>query len=122
MDNRTKIKLLRALHAAINDQLMSAIDADEDWESLENMPLYVIGIGNKVFRFPATLIYRVMFDKLFEGWDSLSDDLLAGIEQAASPADIAENASQVLNDPEFEKRIKELEEQANNDEQASSDK
>ena len=122
MTNRAKIELLRTLHAAINDQLMSAIDADEDWESLENMPMYVIGIGNKIFRFPATLIYRVMFDKLFEGWDSLSADLLAGIEQAASPADIAENASQILSDPEFEGRIKELEEQANNDEQTNNSK
>lgn len=81
--NSDKIVLLKQLHEAINDQLVEAIEQGLDEEAMENLPLYTIGVGSKVFRFPATIIYRVMFDKLFMGWDELCEDDLAGVE--ASP-------------------------------------
>lgn len=87
MTNRDKIEMLRGLHSAMNDQLCDNPEA-------EAMQLYTIGIGGKVFTFPATIVYRVMFDRMFEAWDELKDDQMAGIDGPLNAEDEMEVISQ----------------------------
>lgn len=101
MNNQDRIELLRAMHTAINEQLCEAIDSGADSDMLENMPLYTIGIGGKVFSFPATIIYRVMFDCLFAGYDELKDDKLAGIDGTPDQLDVMDDLADAMNDMDW---------------------
>ena len=105
--NRSKIIMLKLLHDAVNDSNNNAIEKNEDWINLETEPVYSIGVGKTVFKFPATLAYRVAFDALFDALASMATDECAGIEGYGSDHDIKELEAlqKLLDDPDIQKML-----------------
>ena len=105
--NRSKIIMLKLLHDAVNDSINNAIEKNEDWINLETEPVYSIGVGKTVFKFPATLAYRVAFDALFDALANMATDECAGIEGYGSDHDIKELEAlqKLLDDPDIQKML-----------------
>ena len=105
--NRSKIIMLKLLHDAVNDSINNAIEKNEDWINLETEPVYSIGVGKTVFKFPATLAYRVAFDALFDALASMATDECAGIEGYGSDHDAKELEAlqKLLDDPDIQKML-----------------
>ena len=105
--NRSKIIMLKLLHDAVNDSINSAIEKNEDWTKLETAPTYSIGVGKTVYKFPATLAYRVAFDALFDALTSMATEEGSGIEGYGSDHDAKEleNLQKLLNDPDIQKML-----------------
>ena len=105
--NRSKIIILKLLHDAVNDSINNTIEKNEDWTKLETAPTYSIGVGKTVYKFPATLAYRVAFDALFDALASMATDECAGIEGYSSDHDAKEleNLQELLDDPGIQKML-----------------
>ena len=105
--NRSKIIMLKLLHDAVNDSINSAIEKNEDWIKLETEPIYSVGVGKTVYKFPATLAYRVAFDALFDALASMATDECAGIEGYGSDHDVKEleTLQRLLDDPDIQKML-----------------
>ena len=106
-ENRSKIIMLKLMHDAVNDSINRAIEKNEDWTKLETAPTYSIGVGKTVYKFPATLAYRVAFDALFDALASMSTDECAGIEGYGSDHDAKELEAlqRLLDDPDIQKML-----------------
>ena len=107
LKNRAKIIMLKLMHDAVNDSINSAIEKNEDWTKLETAPTYSIGVGKTVYKFPATLAYRVAFDALFDALASMATDECAGIEGYSSEQDAKEleTLQKLLDDPDIQKML-----------------
>ena len=105
--NRSKIIMLKLMHDAVNDSINNAIEKNEDWIKLETAPTYSIGVGKTVYKFPATLAYRVAFDALFDALVSMATEEGAGIEGYGSDHDAKELAAlqELLDDPDIQKML-----------------
>ncbi len=105
--NRSKIIMLKLLHDAVNDSINNAIEKNEDWTKLETEPVYSIGVGKTVYKFPATLAYRVAFDALFDSLASMATDECAGIEGYSSEHDAKEldTLQRLLDDSDIQKML-----------------
>ena len=105
--NRSKIIMLKLMHDAVNDSINKAIEKNEDWTELEMNPTYSIGIGEAVYKFPATIAYRVAFDALFDALTSMAAEEGSGIEGYGSDHDAKElEALQgLLDDPDIQKML-----------------
>ena len=105
--NRSKIIMLKLMHDAVNDSLNNAIEKNEDWTKLETAQTYSIGVGKTVYKFPATLAYRVAFDALFDALASMATDECAGIEGYGSDHDTKELEAlqELLDDPDIQKML-----------------
>ena len=105
--NRSKIIMLKLLHDAVNDSISNAIEKNEDWTKLETAQTYSIGVGKTVYKFPATLAYRVAFDALFDALASMTTDECAGIEGYGSDheAKELETLQRLLDDPDIQKML-----------------
>ena len=105
--NRSKIIMLKLMHDAVNDSINSAIEKNEDWIEFETTPTYSIGVGKTVYKFPATLAYRVAFDALFDALASMATDECAGIEGYGSDHDAKELEAlqKLLDDPDIQKML-----------------
>ena len=105
--NRSKIIMLKLLHDAVNDSINSAIEKNEDWTKLETEPVYSVGVGKTVYKFPATLAYRVAFDALFDALASMATDECAGIEGYGFDHDAREleTLQRLLDDPDIQKML-----------------
>ena len=105
--NRSKIIMLKLMHDAVNDSISSAIEKNEDWTKLETAPTYSIGVGKTVYKFPATLAYRVAFDALFDVLTSMATEEGSGIEGYGSDHDAKELEAlqKLLDDPDIQKML-----------------
>ena len=105
--NRSKIIMLKLMHDAVNDSINSAIEKNEDWIEFETTPTYSIGVGKTVYKFPATLAYRVAFDALFDALASMATEEGSGIEGYGSDHDAKEleNLQKLLDDPDIQKML-----------------
>ena len=105
--NRSKIIMLKLMHDAVNDSINSAIERNEDWTKLETEPVYSIGVGKTVYKFPATIAYRVAFDALFDALTSMATDEGSGIEGYGSDHDAKELEAlqKLLDDPDIQKML-----------------
>ena len=105
--NRSKIIMLKLLHDAVNDSINRAIERNEDWTKLETEPVYTIGVGKTVYKFPATIAYRVAFDALFDALTSMATDEGSGIEGYGSDHDAKELEAlqKLLDDPDIQKML-----------------
>ena len=105
--NRSKIIMLKLMHDAVNDSINKAIEKNEDWIEFETTPTYSIGVGKTVYKFPATLAYRVAFDALFDTLASMATDECAGIEGYGSDHDAKEleTLQKLLDDPDIQKML-----------------
>lgn len=105
--NRAKIIMLKLMHDAVNDSINSAIEKNEDWTKRETEPVYSIGVGKMVYKFPATIAYRVAFDALFEALTDMSADSSSGIEGYGSDYDnqSLEDIQKLLDDPDIQKML-----------------
>lgn len=105
--NRFKIIMLKLMHDAVNDSINNAIEKNEDWIKLETAPTYSIGVGKTVYKFPATLAYRVAFDALFDALTSMATDKCAGIEGYGADQDAKELEAlqKLLDDPDIQKML-----------------
>lgn len=106
-ENRAKIIMLKLMHDAVNDSINKAIEKNEDWTELETTPTYSIGIGETVYKFPATIAYRVAFDALFDALTDMAADSSAGIEGYGSDYDnqTLEDIQKLLDDPDIQKML-----------------
>ena len=106
-ENRSKIIMLKLMHDAVNDSINRAIEKNEDWTKLETEPVYSIGVGKMVYKFPATIAYRVAFDALFDALTSMATDECAGIEGYGSDHDAKELEAlqKLLDDPDIQKML-----------------
>ena len=105
--NRSKIIMLKLMHDAVNDSINNAIEKNEDWTKLETAPVYSVGVGKTVYKFPATLAYRVAFDALFDALTSIATDECAGIEGYGFDHDAREleTLQRLLDDPDIQKML-----------------
>lgn len=105
--NRAKIIMLKLMHDAVNDSINSAIEKNEDWTKLETEQVYSIGVGKTVYRFPATIAYRVAFDALLDALSDMAADSSAGIEGYDSDYDnqMLGNIQKLLDDPDIQKML-----------------
>ena len=105
--NRSKIIMLKLMHDAVNDSINSAIEKNEGWTELETTPIYSIGVGKMVYKFPATIAYRVAFDALFDALTSMATDEGSGIEGYGSDHDAKELEAlqKLLDDPDIQKML-----------------
>ena len=105
--NRAKIIMLKLMHDAVNDSINKAIEKNEDWTELETTPTYSIGIGEAVYKFPATIAYRVAFDALFEALTEMAAESSSGIEGYGSDYDnqSLEDIQRLLDDPDIQKML-----------------
>ena len=105
--NRSKIIMLKLLHDAVNDSINTAIEKNEDWIKLETAPVYSIGVGKTVYKFPATLAYRGAFDALCDALARMATDECAGIEGYGSDHDAKELEAlqKLLDDPDIQKML-----------------
>lgn len=80
---------------------------NEDWTKLETTPIYSIGVGEAVYKFPATIAYRVAFDALFDALTSMATEASSGIEGYGSDYDAKEleNLQKLLGDPDIQKML-----------------
>lgn len=106
-ENRAKIIMLKLMHDAVNNSINEAIEKNEDWTELETTPTYSIGIGKTVYKFPATIAYRVAFDALFDALTSMAAEEGSGIEGYGSDQDAKELEAlqKLLDDPDIQKRL-----------------
>ena len=105
--NRSKIIMLKLMHDAVNDSINRAIEKNEDWTKLETASTYSIGVGKTVYKFPATLAYRVAFDALFDALTSMATEEGSGIEGCGSDHDAKELEAlqELLDDPDIQKML-----------------
>ena len=105
--NRSKIIMLKLMHDAVNDSINRAIERNEDWTKLETEPVYSVGVGKTVYKFPATIAYRVAFDALFDALTSMATEEGSGIEGYGSDQDVKEleNLQKLLDDPDIQKML-----------------
>ena len=105
--NRSKIIMLKLMHDAVNDSINRAIEKNEDWTKLETEPVYTIGIGKTVYKFPATIAYRVAFDALFDALTSMATEEGSGIEGYGSDhaAKELETLQRLLDDLDIQKML-----------------
>ena len=105
--NRSKIIMLKLMHDAVNDSINRAIEKNEDWTKLETEPIYSVGVGKTVYKFPATTAYRVAFDALFDALTSMATDEGSGIEGYGSDHDAKELEAlqKLLDDPDIQKML-----------------
>ena len=106
-ENRSKIIMLKLMHDAVNDSINRAIEKNEDWTKLETEPIYSVGVGKTVYKFPATTAYRVAFDALFDALTSMATDEGSGIEGYGSDHDAKELEAlqKLLDDPDIQKML-----------------
>ena len=106
-ENRSKIIMLKLMHDAVNDSINRAIEKNEDWTKLETEPVYSIGVGKMVYKFPATIAYRVAFDTLFDTLTSMATEEGSGIEGYGSDNDAKEleNLQRLLDDTDIQKML-----------------
>ena len=106
-ENRSKIIMLKLMHDAVNDRINRAIEKNEDWTKLETEPIYSVGVGKTVYKFPATTAYRVAFDALFDALTSMATDEGSGIEGYGSDHDAKELEAlqKLLDDPDIQKML-----------------
>lgn len=99
--------MLKLMHDAVNDSINKAIEKNEDWTELETTPIYSIGVGEAVYKFPATIAYRVAFDALFDALASMTTEEGSGIEGYGSDHDAKEleNLQKLLDDPDIQKML-----------------
>lgn len=99
--------MLKLMHDAVNDSINKAIEKNEDWTELETTPIYSIGVGEAVYKFPATIAYRVAFDALFDALASMATEEGSGIEGYGSDHDAKEleNLQKLLDDPDIQKML-----------------
>ena len=107
LKNRAKIIMLKLMHDAVNDSINSAIEKNEDWTKLETALTYSIGVGKTVYKFPATIAYRIAFDALFDALTSMATDEGSGIEGYGSDHDAKELEAlqKLLDDPDIQKML-----------------
>ena len=105
--NRARIIMLKLMHDAVNDSINSAIEKNEDWTEPETTSTYTIGVGKMVYKFPATIAYRVAFDALFDALTSMATDEGSGIEGYGSDHDAKELEAlqELLDDPDIQKML-----------------
>ena len=105
--SRSKIIMLKLMHDAVNNSINCAIERNEDWTKLETEPVYSIGIGKTVYKFPATIAYRVAFDALFDALISMAAEEGSGIEGYGSDHDAKELEAlqRLLDDPDIQKML-----------------
>lgn len=105
--NRARIIMLKLMHDAVNDSINSAIEKNGDWTEPETTPTYTIGVGKMVYKFPATIAYRVAFDALFDALTSMATDEGSGIEGYGSDHDAKEleTLQRLLDDPDIQKML-----------------
>ena len=105
--NRSKIIMLKLMHDAVNDSINRAIEKNEDWTKLETEPVYSIGVGKTVYKFPATIAYRVAFDALFDALTSMATEEGSGIEGYGSDHDAREleTLQRLMDDPDIQKML-----------------
>ena len=105
--NRSKIIMLKLMHDAVNDSINRAIERNEDWTKLETEPVYSIGVGKTVYKFPATIAYRVAFDALFDALTSMATEEGSGIEGYGSDHDAREHETlqRLMDDPDIQKML-----------------
>ena len=105
--NRSKIIMLKLMHDAVNDSINRAIERNEDWTKLETEPVYSVGVGKTVYKFPATIAYRVAFDALFDALTSMAAEEGSGIEGYGSDHDAKELEAlqKLLDDPDIQKML-----------------
>lgn len=105
--NRSKIIMLKLMHDAVNDSINKAIEKNEDWTEFETTPTYSIGVGKMVYKFPATIAYRVAFDALFDALTSMAAEEGSGIEGYGSDHDAKEleDLQKLLDDPDIQKML-----------------
>ena len=105
--NRSKLIMLKLMHDAVNDSINRAIEKNEDWTELETTPIYSIGVGETVYKFPATIAYRVAFDALFDALFDMAAEASSGIEGYGSDYDAKELEAlqELLDDPGIQKML-----------------
>ena len=105
--NRARIIMLKLMHDAVNDSINKAIEKNEDWTKLETTPIYSIGVGEAVYKFPATIAYRVAFDALFDALSDMAAEASSGIEGYSSDHDAKELEAlqKLLDDPDIQKML-----------------
>ena len=105
--NRARIIMLKLMHDAVNDSINRAIEKNEDWTELETTPIYSIGVGEAVYKFPATIAYRVAFDALFDALSDMAAEASSGIEGYGSDHDAKELEAlqKLLDDPDIQKML-----------------
>lgn len=106
-ENRSKIIMLKLMHDAVNDSINSAFEKNGDCTELETTPTYSIGVGKAVYKFPATLAYRVAFDALFDALTGMATEEYSGIEGYGSDHDAKELEAlqKLLDDPDIQKML-----------------
>ena len=99
--------MLKLMHDAVNDSINSAIEKNEDWTVPETTPTYTIGVGGAVYKFPATIAYRVAFDALFDALSDMATEASSGIEGYGSDHDAKELEAlqKLLDDPDIQKML-----------------
>ena len=105
--NRARIIMLKLMHDAVNDSINKAIEKNEDWTELETTPIYSIGVGEAVYKFPATIAYRVAFDALFDALTSMAAEASSGIEGYGSDYgnQMLDAIQALLDDPGIQKML-----------------
>ena len=105
--NRARIIMLKLMHDAVNDSINCAIEKNEDWTALETTPIYSIGVGEAVYKFPATIAYRVAFDALFDALSDMAAEASSGIEGYGSGYDnqMLDDIQELLDDPGIQKML-----------------
>lgn len=105
--NRSKLIMLKLMHDAVNDSINRAIEKNEDWTELETTPIYSIGVGETVYKFPATIAYRVAFDALFDALFDMAAEASSGIEGYGSDYDnqMLDDIQELLDDPGIQKML-----------------
>ena len=105
--NRARIIMLKLMHDAVNDSINKAIEKNEDWTELETTPIYSIGVGEAVYKFPATIAYRVAFDALFDALTSMAAEASSGIEGYGSDYgnQMLDAIQELLDDPGIQKML-----------------
>ena len=105
--NRARIIMLKLMHDAVNDSINKAIEKNADWTELETTPIYSIGVGEAVYKFPATIAYRVAFDALFDALSDMATEASSGIEGYGSDHDAKELEAlqELLDDPGIQKML-----------------
>ena len=105
--NRARIIMLKLMHDAVNDSINKAIEKNEDWTELETTPIYSIGVGEAVYKFPATIAYRVAFDALFDALSDMATEASSGIEGYGSDYgnQMLDDIQELLDDPGIQKML-----------------
>ena len=99
--------MLKLMHDAVNDSINKAIEKNEDWTKLETTPIYSIGVGEAVYKFPATIAYRVAFDALFDALSDMATEASSGIEGYGSDYgnQMLDDIQELLDDPGIQKML-----------------